>query len=60
MILRADAVEAAVRGLMLIGIEGQAAARVINALGLLLATSAARERASDMTRCALATAAQSV
>jgi len=37
VILRADAVETAVRGVMLIGIEGQAAARVINALGLLLA-----------------------
>jgi DNA-binding Lrp family transcriptional regulator len=33
VILRADAVEAAVRGVMLIGIEGQATARVIRALG---------------------------
>ena len=33
VILRADAVEAPVRGVMLIGIEGHAAARVIRALG---------------------------
>jgi DNA-binding Lrp family transcriptional regulator len=40
VILRADAVEAPVRGVMLIAIEGQATARVIRALGGLPEVSA--------------------